>query len=226
MHWTKSCLFSAVLVLVASGWSTSVRGQTPGVVPQTPDQAAATSLAAALRIFDGTDDPMCRAVAGDRACVNPQSSPEQAARGIATFGVGESGPDAVGGFAGILGRDPMGEWQFWFGTQNIVYQLLILPGAMTVCADGDGLNVRALPSTDAEILATLPDLARVMAEQFTLTQPGTPPTVTSDQVIGSGWYYLSAPVEGWASSLHLENAALPSDTMQPPCAIRNIFVRP
>lgn len=226
MHWTKGALLPAVLVLVAFGSSASVRGQTPGAVTQTREQAAATSLAAALRIFDGTDDPMCRAMAGERACVNPQSSPEQAARGIATFSVGESGPDAVGGFAGILGRDPMGEWQFWFGTQNIVYQLLTLPGAMTVCADGDGLNVRALPSTDAEILATLPDLARVTAEQFTLTQAGTQGTATTDQVVGSGWYYLSDPVEGWASSLYLENAMLERTATQLPCTIRNIFVRP
>ena len=217
-------MFLAVLALVVAGGRAAVHGQAPGVITQTATEAAASSLAAAVRIFDADPDPAC-AVGQAQVCLQPSSTPEQAALGIARFGVSGSGPEGQGAFLGILGRDPDGGWQFWFGTQNTVYQLLDLPGAMTVCADGDGLNIRAAPSTDAAIVMTLPDLTGVTAVQFTLTQPGALPTATTDQVVGSGWYYLSAPVEGWASSLYLENAALERTAMQPPCAIRNLFVR-
>ncbi|MGE0543961.1 MAG: SH3 domain-containing protein [Dehalococcoidia bacterium] len=192
------------------------------VVGQTPDEAAATSLAAALRIFDGTDDPACHAGMGDQVCVRPSSTPEQAARGIATFGVSGSGPGGAGGFFGVLGRDPAGAWQFWYGTQNVSYQLLTLPGEMIVCAAG-GLNVRAGPSVEASVVGTLPDLTRVSAEQFTLTQPGTMPTESSDQVIGDGWYRLGGPIEGWASSHYLTNAEVDATTEMPPCSILNLF---
>lgn len=192
------------------------------VAVQTPEDAAATSLAAALRIFDGTDDPECRSGAGDMACVQPGSTPEQTARGIAQFGVGGSGPEGQGAFLGVLGRDPAGVWHFWFGTQNVFYQRLDLPGDMVVCAPG-GLNVRSGPSIDAPVVETLPDRARVTAEQFTLTQPGTMPTESADLVAGSGWYYLSAPVAGWSSSLYLTNAATDVDMDIPTCFIHDLF---
>jgi hypothetical protein len=34
--------------------------------------------------------------------------------------------------------------------------LLKLPGEMIVCADGSGVNVRTAPSTEVEIVGTLP----------------------------------------------------------------------
>ncbi len=49
----------------------------------------------------------------------------------------------------FLGQTPGREWQFWFGTQNITYQLTVLPGDMRVCAGGDGLNVRASPERES-----------------------------------------------------------------------------
>jgi hypothetical protein len=136
--------------------------------------------------------------------------------------VGGSGPEGQGAFLGVLGRDPAGEWRFWFGVQNVFYQRLDLPGEMVVCAP-DGLNVRSGPSTEAPIVETLADHTRVTAEQFTLTQPGTMPTESAEQVIGSGWYYLSAPIAGWSSSLYLTNAAIDADMDTPTCFIRDLF---
>jgi hypothetical protein len=206
----------AVFVAVAKA------GDEAQVAGQTPDDAAATSLAAALQIFDGTDDPECIAGAGDTVCVRPASTPEQAARGIATFGVSGSGPSGAGGYFGVLGRDPAGAWQFWYGTQNVSYQLLYLPGELIVCA-ADGLNVRSGPSVEAPVVGTLPDLTRVSAEQFTLTQPGTMPTESSGQVVGSGWYRLSSPIEGWASASYLTNVEVDATAGMAPCSILNLF---
>jgi hypothetical protein len=225
MRWTRVAVLVLALGVVA-GWGAVASGnQAPGVVTQTPEEAAATSLAAAAIIFDADPDPACE-VGQPRVCVHPSSTPEQAARGIARFGVSGSGPEGQGGYLGILGRTPAGDWEFWFGTQNIVYQLLNLPGQMIVCAGGDALNVRALPSLDGAILATLPDLTHVTAEQFALTHPGVEPTATTDQLAGSGWYYLSVPVAGWASSLYLTDAEVDAQTNMPPCALRDIFVQP
>ena len=213
---------AALLVSLTAFVATASAGGGAQVAVQTPEEAAATSLAAALRIFDGTDDPACVAGTGDEACVRPSSTPEQAARGIATFGVSGSGPDGAGGFFGILGRDPAGAWQFWYGTQNVSYQLLSLPGDMIVCA-AEGLNVRTSPSVDAPVIGTLPDLTRITAELFTLTQPGTMPMESSEQVIGSGWYRLSGPIEGWASANYLTNVEVDATTDMPPCSILTLF---
>jgi hypothetical protein len=100
---------------------------------------------------------------------------------------------------------------------------LTLPGEMIVCAGGDGLNVRAAPSTDAPIVGTLSDLTIVTAVQFTLTQPGVQPSQTADQVVGHGWYRLSAPLAGWSSSLYLSNAEIDAYSSTAPCAIHDIF---
>ena len=188
---------AAVLWAALAGWGTArAVTQVGQVVGQTSEEAAASSLAAALTLFNGTTDSSCPQVQLEMACVEPRSTPEQAARGIARFVVSESGPEAVGGFQAILGRDPTGVWRFWFGTQNISYQLFYLPGEMIVCAEGDVLNVRAGPGTDTEVLAVLPDLTPVTAEQFTLTEEGVRPTERANQVVGGGWYYVSAPVAG------------------------------
>ena len=223
-----------VVVLIAAvwalpiGWSTATAGvvaSSSQVAEQTPEEAAATALSAALELFGGTADPACRPGQPGPVCVEPLATLERAARGIATFGVSGSGPEGLGAFQGILGRDPGGVWRFWFGTQNVSYQLFALPGELIVCADGDGLNVRAAPSTDAEILDVLPDLTRAQAEQFTLTEEGALPTESTDQVVGAGWYRLSAPVAGWVYAAFVENAMVSAATDQPPCAIRNLFVR-
>lgn len=135
-----------------------------------------------------------------KQCVSAQSSPSTVQRGIAVFGV--SDPGGFGAFAGVLGRDPAGEWKFWFATQQ-AYQLLVLPGDMLVCAEGDSLNVRSAPTTDAQVVGSLSDLTAVRAEEFVLTEPAS----DLDKP-GYGWYHLSAPLDGWAYSKYLTNADL------------------
>lgn len=211
-----------LIVITTIGISIAHAGQsTTEVVTQTPEQAAETSLAAAVELFNANPDPDCQ-VGQPRVCLQASSTPEQAARGIAQFGVGGSGPEGQGAFLGVLGRDPAGAWRFWFGSQNVFYQRLDLPGETVVCAP-DGLNVRSGPSTEAAIVGTLPDFARVTAVQFTLTQPGTMPTESADQVTGAGWYRLSTPIEGWSSSLYLTNAATDADMDTPTCFIHDLF---
>ncbi len=226
MRWLRVVTMVAMLWALLIGWVAAHADSTSSqVAEQTPEEAAATSLNAAHELFGGVADPACKPGQPGLVCVEPIATPEQAARGIATFGVSGSGPEGLGAFQGSLGRDPSGVWRFWFGTQNVSYQRFALPGEMVVCADGDGLNVRAAPGTDATILDVLPDLTRVQAEQFTLTEEGALPTETTDQVVGAGWYLLSAPVAGWVYSTFVEDAMVSGATNQPPCAIRNLFVR-
>lgn len=221
--------FVVVLGVIAwsllGGWDAAGAGvtHTAQVVSETPAEAAASSLTAAVTLFEGTTDPGCRP--GGPVCVRSNSTPEEAAAGIATFGVSGSGPGGEGGFLGILGRDPAGVWHFWFGTQNVTYQALKLPAELTVCAEGATLNVRAGPSTDHAILTTLADLTRVTAEQFTLTEAGIMPTESTDQVVGAGWYRLSTPVEGWAYSRYLADAASAAAVDQGPCFLHDLFER-
>lgn len=164
-------------------------------------QAADAALAAALKQFDGVRDADCRAVnPGKKPCLSPRSNPAAVQRGIAVFGV--SDPDGGGGFIAVLGRDPTGGWKLWFTTQN-AYQLLFLPGDMRACAEGQGLNVRSAPTTNASVVATLKDLTIVRGEEFALTGPASDPLKP-----GYGWYRLSAPENGWAYSKFLANAAL------------------
>lgn len=199
--------------------------RTAQVVSETPAEAAASSLAAAVALFEGTADPACRPGGPAPVCVQASSTPEEAAAGIATFGVSGSGPDGEGSFLGILGRDPAGVWHFWFGTQNTTYQALKLPAELTVCAEGATLNVRAGPSTDHAIVSTLADLTSVTAEQFTLTEAGVMPAESTDQVVGAGWYQLSTPVEGWAYSRYLADAAPAAVVGEGPCFLRDLFER-
>jgi hypothetical protein len=175
---------------------------------QTGRQAAEAAFAVALRQFEGVSDADCQTNNPQkRPCVSAQSSPSTVQRGIAAFGV--SDPEGFGGVVGVLGRDPAGEWRFWFAGQQ-AYQLLVLPGDMLICAEGDSLNVRSAPATDARIVGSLPDLAAVRAEAFVLTEPAS-----GGQEPGYGWYHLSAPLDGWAYSKYLTNALLGD------CALRD-----
>lgn len=168
---------------------------------QTSQQAADAAFAAALKQFEGVSDADCQTNNPQkRPCVSAQSSPSTVQRGIAAFGV--SDPEGFGAFVGVLGRDPAGEWKFWFVGQQ-AYQLLTLPGDMLVCAEGQGLNVRSAPTTNAPIVGSLQDLAPVRAEAFVLTEPAS-----DRHKPGYGWYHLSAPLDGWAYSKYLTNALL------------------
>jgi hypothetical protein len=174
---------------------------------QTSQQAADAAFAAALEQFQAVSEEDCETNNPQKKqCVSAQSSPSEAQRGIAAFGVYD--PEGIGGFVGVLGRDPAGEWRLWFETQQ-AYQLLALPGDMLVCAEGDSLNVRSAPAIDAPVVGSLNDLTAVRAEEFVLTEPAS----DADEP-GYGWYHLSAPLDGWAHSKYLTNALLEDCTLR------------
>ena len=183
---------------------------------QSPHEEA---FAAALRIFDAVPDDDC--LAGNnplmKTCIAPGGSPEGVARGIAHFNL--IAPSRQEGALGALGRTPTGEWGFILITQAPTYQRLVLPGEMIVCAEGAGLNIRVAPSVEAEVVAVLPDLTQVWAEEFVLTEPGRYGPGMGPRW-GAGWYRLSAPVEGWGYSRYLSTGAMGSIVGVDPCALR------
>ena len=218
----------AALGMLWTGSAPVVRAAPTTAVAQPNDEEAlAAAFAATLRLFDGTPADECtprfweelQAAPRSGACVEPQSTAAHAARGIALFGINSFGPTEDGGIGqggaiAVMARGPDGQWRLWYGTQNFSYRLLVLPGDMIVCADGDGANLRAGPSTDASIVAVLPDLTPVRAERFTLTEPAA----GRAQAAGTGWYQLSAPLEGWAFSQLL------SDAQYGDCSMRDLQV--
>lgn len=178
---------------------------------QTP--AADAALGAALATFGGVTQPDCTDRNPEaRLCIEPRSSPDTIAAGIATFGV--ASPLGMGGFIAVFGAGADGGWRFWFSTQQ-TYALTFLPGAVRVCADGDGANVRAAPGFDAEVVGYLPDLFEATASAFVLTEPGA----VEPLVAGAGWYRIGGPADGWVYSTLLQNA------LQPGCDLRNAQVR-
>ena len=209
------------LALSVAGGLGDARGVRVSGAAETADEAAAAAFAAALLIFDGIPEEECRAGNNPelKTCIRAVSSPAEVERGIAQFSLGAA--DGIGGAQGVLGRTSDGGWGYWFAGQNLRYELLTLPGPMVVCAEGEGLNVRAAPSLDAEVVDALPDLAHVWAEEFLLTEPGG---LRSGR--GAGWYRLSAPVEGWAAARFLSNTEVDERLRQPACWWRNMIEAP
>ena len=220
MRWSVVAVVLSVTIILAGGVGSSGSGTPSHAAAETPEEAFAAAYAAALRIFGAVPVEECDAGNNpeEKACLRARSAPEHVARGIAGFGVGDPGG---GGYFAVLGRMRDGTWAFWFGTQQAVYHLLTLPGPMIVCAEGDRLNVRSRPSMDAVVVGTLDDLSEVVAEAFALTEPGV-----SGRTRGEGWYYLSAPLEGWAFARYLSNVDVDAMNQQPPCAWRNLLEAP
>lgn len=136
--------------------------------------------------------------------------------GVMRLGFQEATPPG-GGALVFAGRTPDGAWRFWFGTQNVFYQLVDLPGDVLVCADGDGLNVRERADASSASAGFVPDGARLRAVEFVLTAPGIAPTGR-----GSGWYRVEAGDlhrAGWVSSRFVTDARLQD------CQIRDGFER-
>jgi hypothetical protein len=169
--------------------------------PNDPEGA----LAAALIAFDGLREPDCKAPGNSKPCVSINSATETVKRGIATFGL--AAPSGGGGALGVMGRNQAGEWRRWLTTQQ-TYHLLSLPGEIRVCADGEGVNVRELPSTEGKLVQTVADNTIMRAEQFILTTPGVEGTA------GIGWYQVTSPVTGWARSDLLSNASYPDCSLR------------
>ncbi len=181
-------------------------------------------LAAALAAYNGvrrSQGESCTANnPGRQTCIfaDPtDNAVATAARGLFTFGSGD--PDGFGGAFILFGRTADGGWDQWFGSQNIIYQPISLPGEARVCADGDSLNVRQAASAAAPIVGLLPDGAILTAEEFVLT--GAQPLDDQGQRTGrgEGWYRVSGPAAGWVNSRFISSTRLPD------CMIRDLFER-
>lgn len=116
--------------------------------------------------------------------------------------------DDFGGANYALVRDEFGNGQPWLGFQNVVYQLLNLPGEMRVCAGGASLNVRAGWSVERAVIGSLADGAVVTVDWFVLSVAQT----SAGQ--GEGWYHVRGEVKGWAPSRYLFNALLRNCTVR------------
>jgi hypothetical protein len=171
----------------------------------TPAAAEADRAAAAAKtILGGVVDVACTPSPETPDCTVPIPSLGTPQYGTAAFGI-SSYPG--GGVMKFLGQTPEGEWKLWFGTQNVAYQLTVLPGDMRVCAGGAGLNVRASSAVDGESLTLLNDGTIISVDRFVLTEPGTTSPTGVPQA-GFGWYHLTSPKEGWAFSKYLSVASL------------------
>lgn len=187
-----------LVAMMALAVLSSGRRATPVLARPDPGQAA---FAAVQRITGGLPEPAC--FAARVACLLPSASsnPESVAHGIAAFSLGdcdETG-ECHGGAIVVLGRDAAGEWGYWFGGQQY-YAPIILPSRGAVCANGDSLNLRAAPSTDAPVLSTLPEGTAVRLEEFILTEAGSFPDRRGD-----GWYRTS---DGWVSARYIAGPPL------------------
>jgi hypothetical protein len=202
----------------STGTSTSAAGETTASSPSatapseqavgntaTPTPTATATpaptghpLVAALADLDAVTGGDCdRPENRSRLCATLESDDNTVANGMAVISVDNR---SGGGFNALYGRTLNGEWKAWEHTQN-PFLLLGLPGNVRVCADGDGLNVRELPAQTGNVVQLLPDNTIARADRFVLETP------RSGETRGFGWYHLVSPIEGWAHSEFLANAA-------------------
>ncbi len=183
-------------------------GASPSPSATTPESEADRALAAAEVVLGGAAGPDCIPTAEAPVCILPAPSLASPKRGIAAFDVSFY---PGGGAIEFLGKTPEGEWEFWFGTQDITYQLTVLPGDMRVCAGGAGLNLRASPSVDSDAPALLADDEMLTVDRFVLTEPGSRSPTGAEA--GYGWYHSMSPEAGWAYSKYLSDASLDDCTV-------------
>jgi hypothetical protein len=158
----------------------AIRAVSPGVQFQTSCQGFAFSAA----------NPTCHLAGG--------WTPQQLASGIAETGT--QGPEA--GSLAYFARKADGTWALYASIGNGGGgPLAKLPGDGLVCADGDGLNLRAEPSTTAAVVTLLPDTTTVRVDRFVLAEATIPGRAQPGSIPhGNGWYHVTSPQEGWAFS--------------------------
>jgi hypothetical protein len=158
----------------------------------------AAAQAAAESSFHGVVGAGCDQAADPSAtCLESLSDAATIAAGISAWKVSAQGGSS---YTGVLGREADGSWTLWFSSQDVISQLA-LPGAMRVCADGQGLNLRESAATTANRIASIADNEIVEGDKFVLTEPGTPTQP------GNGWYHLQTTPDGWAYSQYLIDAS-------------------
>lgn len=136
-------------------------------------------------------------------CVSLASDAGTVDSGIARF---TGGYPEGGGFSFYMGRQFNGEWGYWFGTQQQLYQLVSVPGELRACGGGEAVTVRAEPSSTSEAAGSIPDGSTVSAEAFMLTVAGSP----SGGGRGEGWYRVGGDSPGWVAATQSSDASLGS----------------
>lgn len=156
-------------------------------------QAAAAELDA-LAVSPLTRDACLKDNPSQKVCIDLSPADQSLAGGIARLAGGD--PQG-GGFAFLMGRAADGQWHFWYGTQQAYWVLTTLPGDLLACANGKGAVIHQQPAASSPAVSTVPDLAKLHAEEFVLAQPGS---FRAGGARGSGWYRVSSPASGWVSS--------------------------
>ncbi len=155
------------------GGSWTRYGQSPALAAE-----VRAAIQTAVRVFpEAKTEPDCIATTPCIQAFDPGSS---LAAGIIKLSY--TAPAGVGSAALFFAKDQTDTWQYWFGAQQATHRLTEMPGLVMVCADGDGLNVRAGPASVARSVAVVPDGTTFEARAFVLTEPGTASTA------GAGWY--------------------------------------
>lgn len=192
---------------------TSAASPTPSPAPAatpTPrdpsvEEQVQRALRAAGELLDVPVEPDCREGAD---CVRQGVVGPSVEQGILQLAY--AGADGSGA-ALVMALDQQDAWAVWLASQRDVYQLLELPGELRVCAGGEGTELREAPSPEAASVASAADGDLLEAESFVLTEPG------SLQEWGAGWYRITSPVEAWAHSREVANAATGD------CNLRDVY---
>jgi hypothetical protein len=148
------------------------------------------------------------------ACITTVDAGDAVDLGVMRLGYQEA---AGGGALVFAGRMADRSWRYWFGTQNVHYQMVDLPGDILVCADGDGLNARERPEQTSPVVGFVADLTKLRAEEFVLTELGsTKPDLTA----GAGWYRVNVGSPARTAWVH---SRFTTDARLKDCAVRNGF---
>ncbi len=157
---------------------------------------------AALKRMDGVlVPPSSRCTDSDRSCVVELTAlPASAAEGMVRLGGFDPGGQGTGWI--ILGRHADDSWGVFLVANALMPPTTpSMAGAQPlgyVCDAPEGLNVRAQPTMDSEVLGSLTEGTEVQIEQFQLQD-------ADDGEIGTGWYKISSPQSGWVFSDYLSN---------------------
>jgi hypothetical protein len=135
-----------------------------------------------------------------RICIALQSSSEDVARGVASFLAGDLDG---GGFRFYMGRQADASWGYWFGTQQQVDILEVLPGEVLVCGGGSPVELHETPQSVSAVVASAQHLSALTAEEFVLARAGQ---FEAGGTIGEGFYRVSAPVAGWIDAASVTSA--------------------
>lgn len=153
---------------------------------------AATKAVGARHISPLTRAACLEGNPGELPCIELLSAAASLDAGLARFTGGYLSGNR---FELFLGRAADGSWGYWYSTQQPSYTATELPSAVLTCGGGQGVAVREAPSTEAKVVARLPDLAELRAEEFVLTVAGAAPATRGD-----GWYRVTGGASGWIPS--------------------------